>query len=94
MLAGTFFRAVGSGINWVFSTQLLLEALPGRVRGRVFATEFALFTLANATSSALGGVALDSTALGISGLFWVMAALSGVPAVLWFAFLQRSRSNP
>jgi predicted MFS family arabinose efflux permease len=53
------------------------------VRGRVFATEFALFTLMNAAGAAAGGWALDNTGLGISGLIWIMAGLVVVPGLLW-----------
>ena len=36
VLLGTLLRAVGGGIIWVFSTQLLLHLVPNHVRGRVF----------------------------------------------------------
>ena len=56
-------RAMGGGTVWVFSTQLLLVSVPHEVRGRVFATEYALLTLAMAGSAALGGFALDRVGL-------------------------------
>jgi MFS family permease len=83
VLLGTFLRGLGSGIGWVFSTQLLLQLLPDRVRGRVFSTEFAMFTLMNAVGAAGSGWALDGTGLGVSGLLWLLAGLSLVPAALW-----------
>ena len=86
VLLGTFIRAFGGGINWVFSTQLLLELVPNRVRGRVFSSEFAMFTLANAISAAAGGWILDNTSLGISGIFWWMAIATAIPGVLWIAW--------
>ncbi len=87
VLFGTFLRALGGGINWVFSTQLLLELVPDRVRGRIFSTEFAMFTLSNAISSAVGGWALDNSSLGITGLIWWMAVLLLVPGVIWMLWL-------
>jgi MFS family permease len=83
VLLGTVLRGIGGGIGWVFSTQLLLQKLPDRVRGRVFSTEFAMFTLASAVSAAVGGRLLDNTALGPSGLVWLMAGLALIPGVLW-----------
>jgi len=83
VLVGTSLRGIGGGIGWVFATQLLLQLVPDHVRGRVFATEFAFFSLASATGSAAGGWMLDNTALGISGMLWLMAALVLVPGVLW-----------
>ena len=93
VLLGTFIRSLGGGINWTFSSQLLLEWVPDKVRGRVFSSEFAMFTLSNAISSAVGGWALDSSGLGISGIIWWMAALLVVPGVLWYAWTIYGKPN-
>ncbi|MEZ4713616.1 MAG: MFS transporter [Caldilineaceae bacterium] len=86
VLIGTALRGVGGGIIWVFSTQLLMQLVPGHVRGRVFATEFAFFNLTSAAAAAVIGGALDSS-LGLSTIIWWMAAFSIVPTVLWAAWL-------
>lgn len=92
MLLGAFIAGTGNGILWVFSTQLLLQLVDGEVRGRVFGTEFAMFTLASATGSAAVGWALDSQ-LGISGVLAGMSSLSLVPATAWGLWLvHRSRA--
>jgi MFS family permease len=91
VLFGTMLRGVGGGINWVFSTQLLLQLVPNQVRGRVFATEFAFLTLASAVGAAAVGGALDS-ALGLSGLIWSMAGLALIPPMLWTLWLTRGKS--
>jgi MFS family permease len=87
VLFGSLFRAVGAGINWVFSTQLLFQLLPDKVRGRVFATEFALVTLANAAGAALIGWMLDHTQLGVSGILWWISGVTLLPGFLWLAWL-------
>ena len=87
VLFGTLLRAIGGGINWVFSTQLLLQLVPNKVRGRVFSTEFAMLTLANALGAAMGGFVLDGTTLGISGLLWLMAILTAIPGALWVLWM-------
>ena len=84
LMVGTTLRGVGGGIGWVFATQLLYQLLPDNVRGRVFSTEFAFFSLASATGSAAGGWLLDNTSLGFSGMLWLMAILVLVPGLLWF----------
>ncbi len=95
LLAGTVLRGAGGGIGWVFSTQLLLHLLPDRVRGRVFATEFALFALMNATGAAAGGWALDRTDLDLSGMIWIMAGLVLIPGLLWALWnVARARRQP
>jgi len=91
VLVGSFVSGVGGGLVWVFSTQLLLEAVPGTVRGRVFATEFALLSLMSAVGAAATGMALGP--LGIQGVLWVMGALLLVPAALWVGWI-RSRGEP
>ncbi|MFN8492216.1 MAG: MFS transporter [Caldilineaceae bacterium] len=92
VLLGTLLRALGGGIVWVFSTQLLLQAVPNQILGRVFATEFAFFNLTSAISSALVGAALDA-ALSISAVIWWMAVFSVAPVILWPLWL-RKRSLP
>ena len=95
VLFGTVLRGIGGGIGWVFSTQLLLQNLPDRVRGRVFSTEFAMFTLAYAISAAGGGWLLDNTALGVSGMLWLMVVAALIPGVLWFLWIAaRQRKDP
>jgi predicted MFS family arabinose efflux permease len=82
-LAGAMIRAMGGGTVWVFSTQLLLVSVPHDVRGRVFATEYALLTLSMAGSAALGGFALDRAGLRPEELLRTMALLTLVPGALW-----------
>lgn len=91
VLIGNMLRGIGVGVNWVFSTQLLLQLLPDRVRGRIFSTEFAILTLSNALGAAVGGWGLDHTALGIGGMLWVMAGLVLIPGVLWFFWVLFGR---
>lgn len=91
-LIGTLMRGVGVGIVWVFSTQLLLHLVPNQVRGRVFATEWAIFTLLSATGAALAGGAAD-TADKIPGILLVMSVLSLIPASLWAFWSARVRKR-
>jgi predicted MFS family arabinose efflux permease len=82
ILLGALIVGCGNGILWVFSTQLLLQLAPGEIRGRVFASEFALFTLASAAGAAVAGLALDQS-LAIAALLRWMAGLSLAPAAIW-----------
>lgn len=87
VLLGIFLRGLGGGTVWVFSTQLLLEGVPERVRGRVFATEFAIFSLLSAIGVWVTGAALDA-GLGIAEITLWMAALMALPGLLWVAWLR------
>lgn len=82
VLTGILIRAIGGGIIWVFSTQLLLQILPKNYRGRVFATEFAMFTLMSASGAAAVGAIMDMTVNLTTIMLW-MSLLSLIPAVLW-----------
>ena len=94
-LLGTFIRALGGGLLWVFSTQLLLHLVPNEVRGRVFSTEFAFMTLAMAMSTASGGWILDQTEIGIAGLLRTLTGIALIPGLLWSVWLVfGSHSEP
>lgn len=82
VLFGTLLRGIGAGVGWVFSTQLLLQLVPDRVRGRIFSTEFMMWTLMNAVSAGTGGLMLDN-GMSISTVLQTMAALTLLPALLW-----------
>ena len=86
VLLGTLLIGIGGGMIWVFSTQLLLQALPGHIRGRVLSTEFALFTLTSAIAAAVTGTALDAS-LSIAQVLGWTAALTLIPMVLWTLWL-------
>ena len=81
VLFGGLVRSIGGGIVWVFSTQLLLQRAPNEIRGRIFGTEFALFTLMGGASSLIIGLLLDR--FQIQMILWGMAALNLIPALLW-----------
>jgi predicted MFS family arabinose efflux permease len=89
VLVGTVVSGAGGGLVWVFSTQLLMHQVRTEVRGRVFATEFALLSLLSAAGAALTGLALDP--LGISGVVWTMAVLLLVPGTLWAGWIALRR---
>ena len=92
-LFGSFLRGVGGGLIWVFSTQILLQLLPNRVRGRVFSTEFAIQTLMAALSAYLGGWGLDNPKIGLTGILWAMCLLSLDFGVLWVVWISYSRNR-
>lgn len=81
VILGGFVRSIGGGIIWVFSTQLLLQRAPNEIRGRIFGTEFALFTLMGGASSVIVGMLLDQ--FHVRTILWGMAGLPLLPAVLW-----------
>ncbi len=86
MLWASFLAGLGNGMIWVFSTQLLLQLVEASVRGRVIASEFAMFALTSAVGCSIVGVGIDSR-LGISGVLLSMAAATLIPAIAWSGWL-------
>ena len=91
VLIGGFIRSIGGGIAWVFSTQLLLQRAPNEIRGRIFGTEFALFTLMGGIGTAIIGALLDQ--FETRTILWGMTGLPLIPAVLWWLW-QRHHNPP
>ena len=74
---------LGGATIWVFSTIRLQQLVPNEVRGRVFATEQAGFTVAMAISTAVYSVFVDKE---VASLRWITAFIGFgmiVPTVLW-----------
>jgi len=86
-LTGILIRGLGGGVVWTFSTQLLLQQLPIKIGGRVFAAEFALFTLSGAIGALLVGQALDI--FSISNILFTLAILVVIPGILWLIWIIR-----
>ena len=93
VILGTILRAIGGGINWVFSNQLLFQTVPDEVRGRIFASEFAFFTLASAIGSLAGGWALDLPQVGIKSILFWMAGTILLPGIFWSLWMVGDRSK-
>jgi MFS family permease len=94
VLLGMLLRGLGTGIVWVLSSQMLLQLLPNRVRGRVFSTEFAISTLMAAASSGVGGWAIDALPGGIPAIVGWLGALLVIPAVLWALWIAFGKLTP
>lgn len=92
VLLGGFVRSIGGGIVWVFSTQLLLQNAPNEIRGRVFGTEFALFTLMGGIGTMIVGTLLDVFP-DIRFVLWGMSGLPLIPALLWGLWQTRRSAN-
>ena len=79
---------IGGATCWVFSTIRLQQILPSFVRGRVFATEQAIFVTMFTFSNLFYGAAFDRKWFSLEELFTCMGISLFVPALLWFVFLS------
>jgi MFS family permease len=88
----TLVRTLGTGALWVFSAAMLQMAVPDRVRGRVFAFEFAALTLTQSISIYWAGFALDQIALTVQQTTLSMGVVGAVVTVLWLLFHWQTRN--
>ena len=88
-----FFAHIGGSVQWVFSTTLLQARAPDRLLGRVFATEYAAFTLATALSAFIAGTARDA-GLSPRTLAVVFGCVFLVTGAVIAAALWRVRPEP
>jgi len=85
---------VGGSILWVFSTVLLQLEVPDKFRGRVFAAELAIATLATSMSSYWTGYELDTVGRSPRVLSFALGAMFFVPGLIWMAIVSRWRERP
>jgi MFS family permease len=85
--------AMGGSVLWVFSTVLLQLEIPDRFRGRVFAVELAMVTLAISVSSYLTGYGLDRAEWSPRTLAALLGVLFCFPGIGWM-LLEARRTSP
>jgi MFS family permease len=74
---------MASGSNWVMSTVLLQRRAPDLYRGRVFSTEWLLFTLAQSVSVTIASLILEYDWLTIRECMLVFAVLLILSGAFW-----------
>jgi MFS family permease len=94
VLGATAIRGVGTGVIWVFSAVLLQLLIPDRLRGRVFAFEFAAFTLAQSVSTLWAGYAYDNLGWTLTQVLFSAGLSSVLMTVLWLFFYTRVHGRP
>lgn len=83
VVAATVIRTAGSCTLWCHSQAILQHRLEHQVRGRVFAVDYLLYTLAESGSTLGGGWAVDALGWGTRRLSCSLAALAAGFTLLW-----------
>lgn len=89
VVVATLMRSVGTGTLWVYSSTVLQTMVENRLRGRVFAFEFAALTLMQSISTLWAGFATDRLQLGVQSVFVLTSILGLAVSLLWLAFRLR-----
>ncbi len=82
-----------SGANWVFSTVLLQRRTEDRYRGRIFATEWLLVTLADTLAILGASLLLGPGGWGLRPAVALFAGLQVATGVVWLATVARAEER-
>ncbi len=91
--AALFLATMAANVLWVFSSTLLQLSVPDAYRGRVFATDFALFTIVMSVSTFVTGWSLDHSAATPRTLAAILGGLLFLPGLLWLPTTLRQPST-
>ena len=80
--AALFLATMAANVLWVFSSTLFQLSVPDAYRGRVFATDFALFTIVMSVSTFMTGWSLDHSTATPRTLAAILGGLLFLPGSL------------
>jgi MFS family permease len=94
LIAGlaVFTAHLGGGAQWVLSTYGLQRIVPDRIRGRIFAFDFALITLSLGVSSLVASAIAD--AIGPRPAVMIVGGVAFAWAAAWWFITRDVRTTP
>ncbi len=93
MLVLVFVAHTASGANWVMSTVLLQKRSPDAFRGRIFSSEWLLFTISHATSVTIASVVMEYELLTLRQAIWLFAAGLVIAGSTWLLVVARKEAR-
>jgi hypothetical protein len=83
MIIFVLLAHAASGANWVFSTVLLQKRTKDTFRGRIFSTEWLLFTLANSISVMIASLCLEFDLISVKPLIMIYGGMMVLAGIIW-----------
>ena len=83
MILFVFLAHSASGANWVMSTILLQQRTTDTFRGRIFSTEWLLFTVANSFSVVVAAVCLELELISVKPLIMIYGGIMILAGIVW-----------
>jgi predicted MFS family arabinose efflux permease len=83
MLVFVLLAHSASGANWVTSTVLLQKRTRDTYRGRIFSTEWFLFTVGNSISTIVASLILESGLMTVKPLIIVYGGIMALGGIVW-----------
>ncbi len=93
MVLFVLFAHAASGANWVMSTILLQKRAADTFRGRIFSTEWLLFTIANSISVVIAATILEFELLSVRNLIIVYGILMILSGLIWTFTISRQEKR-
>lgn len=72
-----------SGANWVMSTVLLQQRTIDTYRGRIFSTEWLLFTIGNSISTIIAALCLEFDLITVKPLIMIYGGIMVLAGIVW-----------
>ncbi len=83
MILFVFLAHSASGANWVMSTILLQQRTTDTFRGRIFSTEWLLFTVANSFSVVVAAACLELELISVKPLIMIYGGIMILAGIIW-----------
>ncbi len=93
MLMLVFIAHIASGANWVMSTVLLQKRSPDEYRGRIFSSEWLLFTMSHAVSVTCASLIMEFDLLTIRQAIWIYSAGLLLAGSIWLMLVARREAR-
>ncbi len=93
MLVLVFFAHIATGANWVMSTVLLQKRSPDAYRGRIFSSEWLLFTTSHAVSVTCASLIMEFELLTLRQAIWIYSAGLLMAGSLWMVLVARKEAR-
>lgn len=92
MLIFVLLAHSASGANWVTSTVLLQKRTQDTFRGRIFSTEWLLFTIGSSVSTVIASLILESGLMTVKPLIMVYGGIMALGGIFWsFTITQNEK---
>lgn len=93
MILFVFLAHTASGANWVMSTILLQKRTTDTFRGRIFSTEWLLFTVANSFSVMVAATCLELELISVKPLIMIYGGMMIVSGIVWSITVTKNEKN-
>lgn len=93
MILFVLLAHTASGANWVMSTILLQQRSTDTFRGRIFSTEWLLYTIANSISVIIASICLEFELIPVRELIIIYGGLMIFSGIIWSVSITKQEQD-